>query len=603
MLPFIGQVATGFVILNEATRLLTGNSLVQWADSGIESIQNLGEEAAKYAGIIDKTSREERAYRENVKKIAIKQAEEEAAADKQKTEAAAKAAEAKAKEEEAGKRAFTLLQNQKKTLSDLMTDLKASNETKLKQIQLDTDLIGKSEIQKRISQELAAIEADRASKVNDLTQKLSEVTDPQLQQSYKDSIAQVNAEYEKQKTLISDSIVSQEKRLATNRLEVFSSEKLRESMDRIKAIQDETANLTLPLIEQKWAAIEQAATKAIDAQIEAEKSARGLQPNQQLPAEDVAKITASVRARVEAEKEAIAVQEKAIELDKLRKFGIEELQSANQQVAEIYNELGNSLLPEIERKENEILQAAQARARAEIQAEEARRGSAMSAEERAQYESIAAREAQKVADATKKSYEESRTFSYGWKKAFQEYQDNAGNAAKTAESLFKKAVGGMEDALVGFAKTGKFEWKSFMSSMLEDLLRSQIQNVFSGMMGSMTNSVRSINTGGGNYSNNTSNSGGGGFWSSIGNGISSLFSGFFATGGMIPPGRFGIVGENGPEYVQGPANVTPASQMGTYVTYNINAVDAMSFKQMIASDPQFLYGVTMQGAKSIPGRR
>lgn len=36
------------------------------------------------------------------------------------------------------------------------------------------------------------------------------------------------------------------------------------------------------------------------------------------------------------------------------------------------------------------------------------------------------------------------------------------------------------------------------------------------------------------------------------------FAGLFAHGGHIPSGSFGIVGEKGPEVVQGPANVTPA---------------------------------------------
>jgi hypothetical protein len=41
----------------------------------------------------------------------------------------------------------------------------------------------------------------------------------------------------------------------------------------------------------------------------------------------------------------------------------------------------------------------------------------------------------------------------------------------------------------------------------------------------------------------------------------------------------------------------------TVVTYNINAVDALSFKQMLAQDPTFLYAVTQQGAKGMPVRR
>ncbi len=46
-------------------------------------------------------------------------------------------------------------------------------------------------------------------------------------------------------------------------------------------------------------------------------------------------------------------------------------------------------------------------------------------------------------------------------------------------------------------------------------------------------------------------SSGGGFLGGIGNFFSSLFSGFFAKGGLIPSGTFGIVGEKGPEPVIG----------------------------------------------------
>lgn len=40
-------------------------------------------------------------------------------------------------------------------------------------------------------------------------------------------------------------------------------------------------------------------------------------------------------------------------------------------------------------------------------------------------------------------------------------------------------------------------------------------------------------------------------------GIGKLFAGFFADGGFIPAGRFGVVGEEGPELISGPANITP----------------------------------------------
>ena len=103
---------------------------------------------------------------------------------------------------------------------------------------------------------------------------------------------------------------------------------------------------------------------------------------------------------------------------------------------------------------------------------------------------------------------------------------------------------------------------------------------------------------------------GGGFFDSItsgiGNaieGIGDFFGGFFANGGTIPAGKFGIVGERGPELVSGPGTVTPMGG-GTQVTYNINAVDAQSFSQLLARDPALIFALTEQGRKSLPmGRR
>jgi hypothetical protein len=43
--------------------------------------------------------------------------------------------------------------------------------------------------------------------------------------------------------------------------------------------------------------------------------------------------------------------------------------------------------------------------------------------------------------------------------------------------------------------------------------------------------------------------------------------------------------------------ITPGK---TVVTYNINAVDARSFRQLVASDPEFIYTVTQAGRRRIP---
>ena len=276
----------------------------------------------------------------------------------------------------------------------------------------------------------------------------------------------------------------------------------------------------------------------------------------------------------------------------------------------------------------------------------------------------------KIKDANTALYDQSRSFSSGWNSAFRQYVDDATNAAKQAERIFNKAFQGIEDLLVNFVKTGKFEWKSFVQSMAEELLRSQIKQ----LLGNIGTSLGLGNLGGGapkgtqsdpmyvqivggglggglggafgnpgasslgnmfglgGQQNNPMISGGGfgggqqggssgisnifgGISNTLGSvvggisdfagglfdNITSLFGGFFAGGGSIGAGKFGVVGENGPELVGGPATVAPMGGSSN-VTYNINAVDAASFKAMIARDPSFIHAVAMQGAKGIPGR-
>lgn len=187
--------------------------------------------------------------------------------------------------------------------------------------------------------------------------------------------------------------------------------------------------------------------------------------------------------------------------------------------------------------------------------------------------------AQQIALA-KEIHETQRSFAYGWKEAFESYEDEATNAAKNAERIFAKTTKGMEDMIVNFAKTGKFEFKSFVASILEDLLRAQIQQ-------SIAQIFRTPLSGGG----------------TAGSGLGNIFGGFFANGGFLPSGKFGIAGESGPELITGPANITPLDGVGGNVTYNINAVDALSFRQLVARDPGFIHAVAQKGGSAVPSRR
>lgn len=312
-----------------------------------------------------------------------------------------------------------------------------------------------------------------------------------------------------------------------------------------------------------------------------------------------AKIIDDTIAKIQkqAEIDKVATEE-AIKNSERRKasFALEQFQTQNRisnedKLLELQKEMAQTGMSQIEKKYDDIRRAADASALAAIRAEEARRGPGvrLSMEEQQQFYEEARRYNEILIEQQRRLFEESRKFETGWSRAFREYVDEATNAAKTAERIFQKTTSAMEDMIVNFAKTGKFEFKSFMNSILEELLRSQVRSMIAQIF--QIGGVGSRGAGGG-----------GSLLGSIGNLLG------FANGGIIPTNAPVLVGERGPELISGAAGrvVTPNEQLGmgpTYVTYNINAVDARSFKDMVAADPSFIYAVSQAGARSVPGRR
>lgn len=407
----------------------------------------------------------------------------------------------------------------------------------------------------------------------------------------------------------------------------------------------------------------------------------------------IQKVTASYQEQINVVGELTKQNQKLLELENQRKALADftaQTQIANADALRaIQDDMAKATMTEIEKKYYDIARAAEDSARRAIQAEQDRRKAAgvdpMSEAEIKKYYETARQGVAKLQQQQKQSYDYSRTWSTGWIKAFKDYREAAGDNAKRAQEIFSKVTQGMEDAIVDFVKTGKFEWKKFTASLLEDILRGQIRQGISNMLGPIADMfgldlgslgggqatgqspsnpmyVMDVSGGGGfgfgggmggfdpyasqggrmpstvsgggfggglsNVFGQVSNavsgiwdsvqSFGSGVWdtvsnigsgiwdtvSNIGSSIGDLFGGWFANGGTLGAGKWGIAGENGPEIISGPASITPMGMGGvTNVTYNINAVDAMSFKALVAADPAFIHAVAQQGAGSIPSRR
>jgi len=163
-------------------------------------------------------------------------------------------------------------------------------------------------------------------------------------------------------------------------------------------------------------------------------------------------------------------------------------------------------------------------------------------------------------------------------------------------------IGDITNSFAGVAQTISNQFESLTGVSL-GAIRNQVESLSASVgsrINSLASSVRSrFNSVIAGASDIADNLGLTDLIDSIGN-----FAGGFANGGRIPANSFGLVGERGPELVSGPATITPLNDFGSQnVTYNINAVDASSFRDLIARDPAFIHAVAAQGATRFPQRR
>lgn len=152
---------------------------------------------------------------------------------------------------------------------------------------------------------------------------------------------------------------------------------------------------------------------------------------------------------------------------------------------------------------------------------------------------------------------------------------------KEVEVLFN----GMNSAIDNFVETGKFKFGDFASSVIKDLIKIELK-------AQATTLLRT-------------------FIGSFIPGAGTL--GARAEGGPVNANTPYLVGERGPELFmpKGNGNIVPNDALGgggggvsnTAITYNIQAVDASSFRSLVASDPEFMYAVTEQGRRRQPSRR
>lgn len=156
------------------------------------------------------------------------------------------------------------------------------------------------------------------------------------------------------------------------------------------------------------------------------------------------------------------------------------------------------------------------------------------------------------------------------------------DTAAYGQRVFTTMTDGFSDALVNFAETGKLSFRDLFRSLMAEIVKMQANRLFMSLFGG-------IMAGG---------AGGAG-----GSFLSSLFGGGRSAGGAVRAGRAYLVGERGPEIIVPGQNgqvIPNAGNTPTQVTYNIQATDARSFREMLAAEPEFLYALTSRAARAQP---
>jgi lambda family phage tail tape measure protein len=598
------------------------------------------------------------------------------------------------------------------TIRNTTEEFRRQNKAKVANLDTDTKLIGASAQQRQLTDALTSATEDYQRVIAGLREQKRNLTKEERASGAEAAInKQIDAArilFNVQKTSLENSVALNVKAQAVEQARLFTITRATDLQRELNSLTQQTASVFLPEVARAYLDIEAAAKASAEAEIAAEQQRRGatlnaeeIQSYYEAAREGIDKVKASTRELIQEQRKFEFVQ-----------FQKREEVRLNEELIRLQDTMAKSTMSDIEQKYYDIAAAARDSAKEAIRAEEARRGEPLDIDEVKKYYKVAEEGSKRLAAQQKKQYESSRTFAAGWQRAFQDYADAAGDAAATAGRLFRTFTDGLEDAIVDFVKTGEFNFKLFVSNMLEELLRSQIRETIAGLgkalglgnlfggtasigssasnpmyvvladggtglgsaiasangglfdtikglfggggstsggggggsniLGSIGKAVGSIFSGGSKSSDKgssggglisgigktigsiasgiggavsgvakavgsifssgpgSSKMGGGGILETIGGGIKSLFSGFFANGGMIPQGRFGIAGEAGPELIGGPASVTP---IGTNVTYNINAVDASSFASLLARDPSLIFSLSEAGRRNLPNSR
>ena len=176
---------------------------------------------------------------------------------------------------------------------------------------------------------------------------------------------------------------------------------------------------------------------------------------------------------------------------------------------------------------------------------------------------------------------------------------------KTLDEMAKSVYSNMGTYIDQFVRTGKFSFKDFAKSVIQDLIAIQMKAQFANATGGssgIASVLKGIFSGGSSYAPNST--------------AMAIPSGFaMAEGGNPPVGMATLVGEKGPEmFVPNTAGTIIPNNLlggnsgqtinynGTYIA-NMSAIDTQSGVQFLAKNKQTIWASYQSANRSVPVSR
>lgn len=194
-----------------------------------------------------------------------------------------------------------------------------------------------------------------------------------------------------------------------------------------------------------------------------------------------------------------------------------------------------------------------------------------------------------------------QSFSEGWNLAFRQFSEDAENYSRVGGESFNAVISAMNSGIDAFVRTGKFSFKDFTKSIIQDLIAIQLKMQAMQLFRMGMNFFGSL--GGGASPIPLGNMGGAGFGTAADGGFinAPTLVGEHGAELFIPNRQGGTVIPN--QQLAGMGGGSPQVVYNGTVIQNMQAIDTQSAAQFLSRNKDAVYSANLSASRSLPTSR